>query len=233
MDKTSHPPHRFNIYSLEMIIVLAVISLYELLLSNFVSLPLALKRSSLVALRSLEIVASSLEYIVPVVLFAIMLVLWLTRRYQWERRVAIIYLAWVTLRMAIKIGLVILIITSRPQTGVGVLLKDTIVLWMINFVIFGVWYWIIDGGGPQARRENPSRRYDFAFPQHDLSLEGWEGWLPGFWDYLFLGFSSNTQFGLGDTQVLSIRAKLLVMLQITLSMAVIVFMATFAISLLK
>ena len=66
-----------------------------------------------------------------------------------------------------------------------------------------------------------------------LSLAGWEDWQPQFWDYIFLGFSSNTQFGLGDTQVLSLRAKFLSMLQITLSMAVIVFMASFAISLLR
>jgi hypothetical protein len=66
-----------------------------------------------------------------------------------------------------------------------------------------------------------------------LPMTGWEHWQASFWDYIFLGFSSNTQFGLGDTQVLSLRAKFLSMLQITLSMVVIVFMATLAISLLR
>ena len=84
-----------------------------------------------------------------------------------------------------------------------------------------------------SRHDGTARRYDFAFPQRMLPMPGWQDWQPRFWDYVFLGFSSNTQFGLGDTQVLSLRAKFLSMLQITLSMAVIVFMATFAISLLR
>ncbi len=233
MNEPTNSSKRLDIYSFEMIMALAVISLHDFLLSNFVSLPAAFHRSTLIALSSIERVATSLEYIVPIVSFVVLLILWLTRRNVWERRVAIIYLGWVTLRMVIKIGLVIYIVSSRPQTGVGVLLKDTLVLWVVNFVLFGVWYWIIDGGGPRARRDGLTKRFDFAFPQQALPLLGWEDWHAGFWDYVFLGFSSNTQFGLGDTQVLSLRAKFLLMLQITLSMAVIVFMASIAITLLR
>ncbi len=202
MKESLPSPRRLDAYALEMIIVLALITLHDFLLSDVLSLPIALHRSTLVVVSSLDKVATSLEFLVPVILFTVMLVLWLTRRNDWERRVAIVYLGWVTLRMVIKIGLVIYIITSRPQSGVGVLLKDTIVLWIVNFVLFGAWYWIIDGGGPRARRDGTAQRYDFAFPQRALSLAGWEEWQPGFWDYVFLGFSSNTQFGLGDTQVL-------------------------------
>jgi len=165
--------------------------------------------------------------------FAVLLIFFLIRRNAWERHVAIGYLAWVKLRLILKVVLVIIIITSRPQNGVGVLLKDTFILWIVNFILFGTWYWIIDAGGPRARHDGTARRYDFAFPQRMLPLKGWENWQPGFWDYVFLGFSSNTQFGLGDTQVLSLRGKLLIMLQITLSMAVVVFMASFAIALLR
>jgi hypothetical protein len=233
MNESKSASKRLDIYSFEMIIALALITLHDFLLSNFVSLPVALHRSTLVVLSSMDKVATSLEYLVPIVSFIVLLILWLTRRNVWERHVAMIYLGWVTLRMVLKIGLVIFIVSSRPQIGVGVLLKDTLVLWVVNFVLFGVWYWIIDGGGPRARRDGLTKRYDFAFPQQALPLTGWEGWHAGFWDYVFLGFSSNTQFGLGDTQVLSARAKFLLMLQITMSMAVIVFMASIAITLLR
>jgi hypothetical protein len=233
MNESKSASKRLDIYSFEIIIVLALITLHDFLLSNFVSLPVALHRSTLIVLSSMDKVATSLEYLVPIVSFIVLLILWLTRRNVWERHVAMIYLGWVTLRMVLKIGLVIFIVSSRPQTGVGVLLKDTLVLWVVNFVLFGVWYWIIDGGGPRARRDGLTKRYDFAFPQQALPLTGWEGWHAGFWDYVFLGFSSNTQFGLGDTQVLSARAKFLLMLQITMSMAVIVFMASIAITLLR
>jgi hypothetical protein len=233
MNDSIKSTRHLDIFSFEMILALGVISLHDFLLSSFVSLPAALHRNNLFVISSIERVATSLEYIVPIISFVVLLVLWLTRKNVWERRVAIIYLGWVTLRMVIKIGLVIIIVSSRPQNGVGVLLKDTLVLWVVNFLLFGIWYWIIDGGGPRARRDGMTKRFDFAFPQQALPLTGWVDWHAGFWDYVFLGFSSNTQFGLGDTQVLSLRAKFLLMLQITLSMAVVVFMASIAITLLR
>ena len=233
MKDTTHSLKPLDTSTLEIILVLVLVTLPDLLLSNWVSLPLTLRRSPLVQLRYWVNAVSGLEFVVPVVLFIAMVFFWLTRRNTLGRIMAIIYLGWVTLRLVIKILLIILIITSRPQTVVGVLLKDTFVLWLINFFLFGIWFWVIDGGGPRARRDGTFRRCDFAFPQRMLPMTGWEHWQASFWDYIFLGFSSNTQFGLGDTQVLSLRAKFLSMLQITLSMAVIVFMATLAISLLR
>ena len=233
MNDTARSLNPLDSSTLEIILVLVLVTLPDLLLSNWVSLPLTLRRSPLVQLRYWVNAVSGLEFVVPVVLFIAMVFFWLTRRNTLGRIMAIIYLGWVTLRLVIKILLIILIITSRPQTVVGVLLKDTFVLWLINFFLFGIWFWVIDGGGPRARRDGTSRRFDFAFPQRMLPMTGWEHWQASFWDYIFLGFSSNTQFGLGDTQVLSLRAKFLSMLQITLSMAVIVFMATLAISLLR
>jgi hypothetical protein len=226
-------PRRLDIATLEMIVEVALITLHDFLLSNALSLPLVLRRSSLAQLRSLDTVASSLEFMVPIVFFLAMLLLWILRRNDWVRRIAIIYLTWVTLRLIIKIALVVYIIISRPQTGVGVLLKDIIVMWLANFLLFGVWYWIIDGGGPDSRRDGTVRRYDFGFPQRAASLPGWESWRPGIWDYIYLGFSSSTQFGLGDSTALSVLAKLLLMLQITLSIVVIVFIASIAITLIR
>jgi len=224
---------RLDAYAFEMIIVLAVITLHDFLLSDVLSLPLVLRHSQAAQLRSLDTLASGLEFLVPAVVFAAMLVLWLTRHNAWERRLGILYLGWVTLRLVLKVSLVVYIILSRPQNGVGVLLKDTVVLWVVNLVLFGAWYWIIDGGGPRARRDGLARRFDFAFPQRTSLHPGWESWQPGFWDYIFLGFSGSTQFGLGDTNVLSLRAKFLMMLQIVLSLAILVFMASFAISILR
>jgi len=88
-------------------------------------------------------------------------------------------------------------------------------------------------GGPDARRDHSIQRYDFGFPQHTATLPGWEGWQPGILDYIYLGFSSSTQFGLGDTTALSISAKLLLMLHVILSLIVIVFIASVAITLIR
>ena len=233
MNESAPKSKRPDTYSLEMIIVLAIITLHDFLLSNTLSIPGALGRIALARLISLDRVASGLEFIVPIAILATMLVLWFTESDQWVHTLAIVYLAWVTIRLTTKVALVSYVLASRPQSGVGVLLKDTVVLWIANILLFGAWYWIIDAGGPRARREGPAQRFDFAFPQRVASLPGWQSWQPGFWDYVFLGFCGSTQFGLADTLVLSLRAKLLLMLQAALSVTVIVFIASIAISVLR
>jgi len=233
MNESLSKSKRPDTYSLEMIIVLAIITLHDFLLSNTLSIPVALGRIALVRLISLDRVESSLEFIVPIVIFAAMLILWATERDIWVHRLAIVYLTWVTLRLVAKVSLVSIILASRPQLGVGVLLKDTIVLWIANILLFGVWYWIIDAGGPRVRREGPAQRFDFAFPQRAVSMPGWQNWQPRIWDYVFLGFCGSTQFGLADTLVLSMRAKFLLMLQAALSVTVIVFIASIAIAAMR
>jgi hypothetical protein len=233
MNESPLKSKRPDTYSLEMIIVLAIITLHDFLLSDTLSLPAVLGRIALLRLISLDRVASSLEFIVPIAILAAMLILWFTERDQWVHTLAIVYLAWVTFRLTAKVALVSYIIASRPQLGVGVLLKDTIVLWVANILLFGSWYWIIDAGGPRLRREGPAQRYDFAFPQRISPLPGWQNWQPSFWDYVFLGFCGSTQFGLADTLLLSLRAKFLLMLQAILSVTVIVFIAAIAIAAMR
>jgi hypothetical protein len=191
-----------------------------------------LQRSTLAQLRALDRVVSSAEFLVPLVFVVAMVILWLVRRNEWVNRLAIVFLAWVTLRLVAKVALVLLTIISRPLKQASGILTDTIVLWFALFLLFGIWYWIIDGGGPRARRDGTARRFDFAFPQRTATYLGWEDWRPGFWDYVFLGFCGSTQFSLGDTTVLSLRAKFLLMLQATLSVAVIVFIASIAIGII-
>ena len=65
-----------------MIIILAVISLHDFLISGVLRLPIALHISSLAYLRSLDRVVSSLEYVVPILFFAVMIVLFSIRQKQ-------------------------------------------------------------------------------------------------------------------------------------------------------
>jgi hypothetical protein len=229
--KESQPSlkNRLDASTLEMILVLALISLHDFVLSNALSLPVALQNSSLLHIRALDRAFSGLEFIVPVVVFGVMLSLWLMRRNDWVRTVAIIYLAWVTLRLVAKVALLFSLILARKHAPLpSLLLSDTVILWFVILLLFATWYWIIDRGGPHARREAHGLRPDFYFQQEIISIPGWQQWRPGFWDYLYIAFSSSTQFGTGDSPTLSMRAKILVMLQVLLSILVIVFIASMA-----
>ena len=114
MNESLAAPRRLDTYALEMIFVVALITLHDFLLSDALSLPLALQRSTLTQLRALDQVVSSAEFLVPLVFVVAMLILWLTGRNEWVNRPAIIFLAWVTLRLVAKVALVLFSIIARP-----------------------------------------------------------------------------------------------------------------------
>jgi hypothetical protein len=102
------------------------------------------------------------------------------------------------------------------------LLWNGALIWGINVLVFAVWYWEIDAGGPHAREEASAYGpVDFVFPQFsadDDTLHA--GWKPNFVDYLFLAFNTSTAFSPTDTMVLSRCAKVLMMVQSTISLVV-------------
>jgi hypothetical protein len=78
----------------------------------------------------------------------------------------------------------------------------------------------------------------FLFPQmtmNDQSLaeSGQENWFPGFVDYLFLSFNTSTALSPADTAVLSSWAKLLMMVQASISLTVVAVLAARAINTLS
>jgi hypothetical protein len=111
------------------------------------------------------------------------------------------------------------------------LLRSAGSLWLTNILIFALWYWKLDGGGP-LRRELPDgmSKSSFLFPQ----MAGWENressWVPNFVDYLFLAFNTSTAFSPTDTAVLSRWAKLGTMLQSLISLAIIALLAARAVN---
>lgn len=110
------------------------------------------------------------------------------------------------------------------------LLRDAVLIWLVNVVVFAIWYWEIDGGGPQVRHSGPYASDDFIFPQVSVREERWADWQPRFVDYLFLAFNTSTAFSPTDTMVLSRRAKLLLMAQSLISLVVVVVLAARAIN---
>ncbi len=124
--------------------------------------------------------------------------------------------------------------TEAPTT----LLVSAFLLWCANILIFSLWYWRIDGGGPTMRQKSaPYGSQAFLFPQ--LQIEsgerkamGAENWTPGFVDYLFVAFNTSTAFSPTDTLVLARWAKLLMMAQALISLLVLVLLVARGINVL-
>src|SRR5208282_4824038 len=88
------------------------------------------------------------------------------------------------------------------------LLRSAVALWIANILVFALWYWKLDAGGPSQReRTRGLSDSSFLFPQM-LDREGRDSsWTPNFVDYLFLAFNTSTAFSPTDTAVLSRWAK--------------------------
>jgi len=113
------------------------------------------------------------------------------------------------------------------------LLRAAGTLWFTNILVFALWYWKLDGGGPVKResRTGPLDS-DFLFPQM-LTAEGRDSsWSPHFIDYLFLAFNTSTAFSPTDTAVLSRWAKMVMMLQAVISLTIVVLLASRAVNIL-
>ena len=108
------------------------------------------------------------------------------------------------------------------------LLMNGLGIYVTNIFMFALWYWEVDGGGPD-RRTVGERERDFLFPQmiHTQIAPG--GWLPGFLDYVYLSTTNVTNFASADTVPVSHRAKMLMMLQALTSVVIVVLVVARAI----
>ena len=95
------------------------------------------------------------------------------------------------------------------------LIGSGVVLWVTNVLLFGVWFWQLDGGGPLARRLKRKPHPDFLFPQmtDDARSFAPRGWEPTLGDYLYVSFTNATAFSPTDTMPLTPMAKALMACQ--------------------
>lgn len=113
------------------------------------------------------------------------------------------------------------------------MLQAAAILWLTNIVVFALWYWRLDAGGPHARAMRGHHEEGcFLFPQMTLSGSRAKGWSPRFVDYLFLAFNTSTAFSPTDTAILSRWAKLLTMLQSVISLGLVALVASRAINII-
>ena len=143
----------------------------------------------------------------------------------------------------LTVGLVnslVLLINSLPtrQETPQALLLSAACLWITNILVFALWYWRLDAGGPQQRDQRVGHADGaFLFPQMTMTAAalkqaGQQDWSPNFVDYLFLAFNTSTAFSPTDVPVLARWGKILMMIQATLSLLIIALLAARAVNIL-
>jgi hypothetical protein len=135
--------------------------------------------------------------------------------------------AWSVVNLAI--GLV----RGTEGESAGPLLVTGGVIWLTNIIVFALWYWEFDRGGPAARALGLRPYPDFQFVQMsspDLAPPDWE---PAFADYLYLAFTNASAFSPTDVMPLSRWAKLAMTLQSVISMVTVALIVARAVNILK
>lgn len=112
------------------------------------------------------------------------------------------------------------------------LLLSAASIWLTNIIVFSLWFWDLDRGGPGARAEAMVMHPDFMFPQ--MSDPGYapNDWHPNFFDYLYTSFTNASAFSPTDVLPLTRWAKMLMMVQSLTSLLTVGLLVTRAVNIL-
>lgn len=156
-----------------------------------------------------------------------------TGHHDLNRRLGYVVSGVITLALVLSISLLIQALPAKTESAPA-LLRSAAALWLTNILVFALWYWRLDGGGPHQRdRRKAHTEGAFLFPQMtEHSMEVDKDWSPEFIDYLFIAFNTSTAFSPTDTPVLSRWAKGLTMVQATMSLLIVALLASRAIGIL-
>jgi uncharacterized membrane protein len=113
------------------------------------------------------------------------------------------------------------------------LIVSGVLIWLTNFLIFGLWYWETDRGGPGRRAAGHDRAPDFLFPQmQDDRIEP-RNWRPKFIDYLYVSLTNAMAFSPTDTMPLTPMAKSIMGVQSLVSLVTIGLIVSRAVNILS
>ena len=152
-----------------------------------------------------------------------------------HRRVALSLIAIVSVGNIVSLALLVHYLIGGAKVGGHGLIVSGGVMWLNLVLLFGVWYWELDRGGPAARHLQEQATVDFLFPQMDPDVLGRytpDRWRPGFGDYLYTSLTNATAFSPTDTMPLTHTAKALMGLQSTTALLTIGLVVARAVNIL-
>lgn len=149
-----------------------------------------------------------------------------------RRSLALVLVAILSAVNLINLGLLVrTLLQGGIHNGTGLIFSSA-ADWLTNVIVFGLWYWELDRGGPARRHSRAHREPDFLFPQMSTPGSGQPDWAPDFVDYLFVSFTNATAFSPTDTMPLSPTAKILMAVQAAASLLTVGVVAARAVNIL-
>ncbi|WP_089106892.1 hypothetical protein [Streptomyces hyaluromycini] len=154
-------------------------------------------------------------------------------RTRWLRVLGLVLMGVISLANGwAAVRLVAGLVNGTEGDDAGPLLLTGGGIWLTNVIVFALWYWEWDRGGPMARVLGRDQFADFLFVQMQSPETAPPDWEPSFLDYLYLSFTNSTAFSPTDVMPLSHWAKMLMMLQSSVSLVTVVLVVARAVNIL-
>ena len=139
--------------------------------------------------------------------------------------------AFFTAVLLVSTAVLVGVLAGLSSSAVGTLIVDVVLIAVSNILIFSIWYWVIDPPGI-VESQDTGQPWAFLFPQRGAIMPGHEKWAPRYADYLFVAFTTSFAFSPTDALPLTRSAKMLMLLQSTVSVITLTGIAGSAINIL-
>lgn len=157
----------------------------------------------------------------------------MSRRTRVGRYATWVLLAAITVDNTLSaVQLEISILTGKVSNNAAVLLGSSAAIFVTNIIVFGIWYWELDRGGPFARHAGERPYPDFMFPQMGTPELAPPNWRPEFIDYLYVALTNVVAFSPTDTMPLTRRAKIMMAVQAVVALSMLVLVVARAVNVL-
>jgi hypothetical protein len=161
----------------------------------------------------------------------VIIALWILNRKRDLFKAIIVVNGMLTFGLLLNLTTLIDVLFGLSPAAVRTLLVDVVLMAVSDILIFSIWYWIIDPPGvEESPREDAP--WELLFPQRAGVLPHYESWQPRYTDYLYLAFTTSFAFSPTDTLPLTRRAKMLMLLQSSISLITLTAIAGSAINIL-
>ncbi len=157
----------------------------------------------------------------------------LEREHRLRRRGALALTAFVSAANITSLAMLTHELLHHGSPNGRQLIIAGMLIWLTNVLIFGLWYWETDRGGPGKRAAGHDGPPGFLFVQMNDDRILPANWRPQFIDYLYVSLTNAAAFSPTDTMPLSPGIKSLMGLQSLVSIVTIGLIVSRAVNLLQ
>lgn len=179
------------------------------------------------------------KWVLPGVEVALLIAVLVANPYRIDRESTVLRMLGIalvcvaTLALLWSTGRLVLLLVRAPHADPSKVLLSGGIIWLTNVIVFSIWYWLADRGGPAARANARKVTPEFLFPQMAAPEFTHKEWRPVYVDYFYLAFTNSTAFSPTDTMPLARWAKMAMAVQSCMSFLIVILVIARAVNALN